>query len=65
MIFIRFDDVKEDSIDDIFVDILNPKPIGKNITSIEFLEYISQPVVFLVISETGQKRAKTKMGNKL
>ena len=48
MIFIGFDDLKNDRIYDSFVDILNSNPIGKNISSIQFLEYMSQPVVFWV-----------------
>ena len=50
MIFIGFKDVNRDGIYDWFIDILNSNPIGKNITSIEFLEYMSQPVVFWVKS---------------
>lgn len=31
-----------------FLEILNWNPIGKGITSIEFLDYMSQPVVFWI-----------------
>lgn len=47
-IFIGFDRKKHGFIEDLFFDILNWNPIGKNITSTEFLEYMSQPVVFWI-----------------
>lgn len=56
MIFIGFDDVNEDGIYDSFVDILMSNPIGKDISSVEFLEYMSQPIVFWVKSEIDQKQ---------
>lgn len=56
MIFIGFDDVNMDGIYNSFVDILKSNPIGKDISSVEFLEYMSQPIVFWVKSEADQKQ---------
>lgn len=48
MIFIGFDYNKHQNIYEMFLDILNSNPIGKDISSIEFLDYMSQPVVFWI-----------------
>ncbi|SMN21366.1 similar to Vanderwaltozyma polyspora Kpol_449p10 hypothetical protein [Vanderwaltozyma polyspora DSM 70294] [Maudiozyma saulgeensis] len=48
MIFVGFEDVNNSHVYDMFVDILRINPIGKAISSIEFLEYMSQPVIFWV-----------------
>ncbi|KAG0653666.1 hypothetical protein C6P45_003763 [Maudiozyma exigua] len=58
MIFIGFDEEVKYDIYDSFVDILRSNPIGKNITSTEFLEYMSQPVVFWVKSVGDKEQIK-------
>lgn len=55
MVLIEFDDINKDSIYSSFIDILRSALIGKNISSIEILEYMSQPAVFLVKPETNEK----------
>lgn len=50
LIFVGFEDVDDDGTYDLFVDILRSNPIGKDISSIQFLEYMSQPVVSWVKS---------------
>lgn len=58
-IFIGFDREKHGFIEDMFSDILNWNPIGKNITFIEFLEYMSQPVVFWIRTKNEIKQNLT------
>lgn len=56
--FIGFKNVNKDGTYDSFVDILKSNPIGKGISSVEFLEYISQQVVFWVKSEGDKKQTR-------
>lgn len=58
-IFIGFDREKHGFIEDMFSDILYWNPIGTNITSIEFLEYMSQPVVFWIRTKKEIKQNST------
>lgn len=48
--------MNKDGIYDSLVDILKSNPIGKNISSEEFLECMSRPVVFWVKSESDKKQ---------
>lgn len=62
MVFIGFDNVNKDGIYDLFIDILKSNPIGKDISSIDFLKYMSQPVVFWVKWVNDEKERSERDG---
>ncbi|KAG0668194.1 hypothetical protein C6P45_004941 [Maudiozyma exigua] len=55
LIFVGFEDVNRDGIYSLFMDIIKSSPFEENISSIEFLEYMSQPVVFWVKSASDEE----------